>query len=195
MPSLLGQYSARVEQRDLIWQEGLHPEIGVLWATLLDGTAMWRWGLEEPSPEAVVWSPYVNGPSIGGLVLHMAAAEQYWLQQVATGVEVSPDDPAWAYDLNLDQYVPHWPSPPAEPYAWYVRIQDETRARMFELVRAHNRPDTVHQVGDSSATYRWILAHVAEHDAYHGGQAVLLHETFRQFRLGGPRQPLSIADI
>jgi len=165
--------------RDLRWDEWLNIEIGVLLATLQDATREWRENLERPVKEAIVWSPYENGPSIGGLLLHMASCEQYWLGKVAAGIELPENDPSWAYDSTMDQYVPFWPKPPAEPIGWYFQIQDEVRGRMADLISGHNQPDTVHE-RNTTQTYRWILARVVEHDSYHGGQAVLLHEMYKK---------------
>ena len=165
---------------DLSWDTNWDPELGILVATLQDSTREWRENLELPSPEAVIWSPYPNGPSIGGLILHMAAAEQYWISQIGAGIDVPADDPSWSYDSTMDQYVPHWPEPPRESTDWYFEIQDEIRVRMIEMIHAHGDPESSHATSRNTMTYRWILAHIIKHDSYSGGQAVLIHEIFKQ---------------
>ncbi len=165
---------------DLTWPETQSPDLGALVATLKDGTLEWRDNLGLPSPEAIIWSPYPNGPSIGGLLLHLASTELFWIQKVANGVEISPEHPAEKYDSTMDQYLPHWPIPPNEPIQWYFKIQDDTRTEMIDLILAHNDPSRGYENRRGSFTYRWILAHIVEHDSYHGGQAVLLHEMFKK---------------
>ena len=169
-----------MDKFDLEVDPNLNVEIATLIAALADGTREWRENLEVPSQEAMMWSPYPNGPSIGGLILHMASCEQYWLVKFAEGAEIPDGDPSWAYDETLDQFAPHWPLPPNESLDWYYRVHDEVRVRILETVRAHADPYSVHLGRTSSVTYRWILAHLVEHDSYHGGQAVLLHEMYKK---------------
>jgi uncharacterized damage-inducible protein DinB len=169
-----------VPHYDLSWSAELHPEIGTLVSTLQDSTREWRENLGTPSLEAVTWSPYENGPSIGGLILHMASAELYWLQDIGEQQKSSDDEPSVAYDQTLDQYAPHWPTPPSQPIEWYFSVQDDVRARMLELVTKRNDPASQHQTKRSTMSYRWILAHLVEHDSYTGGQAVLLHEMYKK---------------
>ncbi|MFZ4508104.1 MAG: DinB family protein [Fimbriimonas sp.] len=172
--------SLEMQHDDLELLPTLEPELAILVATLHDGAREWRENLESPSLDAIVWSPYPNGPSIGGVLLHVAAAERYWIQKVAAGIDISLDDPAWAYDTTMDQYGPSWPVPPAEPIEWYFDIQDRTRAEMIDLIVAHNNRFTIYQHHDYTVTYGWIVAHIVQHDSYHGGQAVLLHEMFKK---------------
>lgn len=155
-------------------------ELGVLIGTLEDSTREWRENLETPTPEALLWQPYPDGPSIGGLILHMASCEGYWLGQFVQGLEPDPNDPAFAYDSSMDQYIPSWPLPPEQPLSWYYEIQDAQRKQTIEWIRAHNAPTTEHVRRDSTMTYRWIVAHILQHDSYHGGQAVLLHEMWKK---------------
>jgi uncharacterized damage-inducible protein DinB len=162
---------------------GLHPELGILFGSLTDGTNEWRESLETPSPEAIIWSPYPGGPSIGGVLLHSISAEIHWLIKVGAGQ--TPDDthPARVYDASVDHLGPSWPVPPAEPIEWYFELQDKNREHMLEAVMNHNDPYAVHQGRTSTMTYRWILAHLVQHDSYHGGQAVLLHEMYKKVAL------------
>jgi uncharacterized damage-inducible protein DinB len=166
--------------RDLRWDDNLDPEIGILVATLVGSTQKWRDNLELPEAAAVTWQPYPDGPSIGGLILHMASCELYWIGEIAELQKVSDDEPSRTYDKTVDQYLPHWPTPPAEPIEWYFAIQDDVRSRILNLIARHGAPDTVHQTTRSSMTYRWILAHIIQHDSYTGGQAVVLHEMYKK---------------
>lgn len=110
----------------------------------------------------------------------MAAAERYWLQLNAEGIKMDPADPALEYDGRMDQNIPLWPTPPTQPIEWYLGVLDQTRQEMIILIYAHSDPASTHTTRWETVTYRWILAHVAEHDSYHGGQAVLLHEMYKK---------------
>ncbi len=78
---------------------------------------------------------------------------------------------------ETDQYNVSWPTPPDQPLAWYFACLDEVRAQTVAFVQTLLRADQplVHPTRDSQVyTARWLLGHVATHEAYHGGQAVLL---------------------
>ncbi|MBS1710080.1 MAG: DinB family protein [Armatimonadetes bacterium] len=171
-----------MDHYDVTPVEGMHPELGLLVATWRDSSREWRESLGEVSDAAVVWQPYPNGPSIGGLVLHMVACDLYWIEAMLfdKGYD-SLTGEAVEYDKQVDQYVPHWPTPPAKPMAWYLDLLDKTRAEMQALVATADDPERILERGGRySFTCRWVLAHALEHDSYHGGQAVLLHEMWKQ---------------
>ena len=167
-----------MKRSDIEPDPALPLDLGILVATWRDGTREWRENLGSPPPEAVTWQIYPNGPSIGGLILHMASCDRYWLQQFVEKVALDQTDPAVAYDSSMDQYIPNWPVPPAEPIAWYFDILDRAREAAFAMIARHG--DSLSEHGEYKETYRWIVAHLVEHDSYHGGQAVLLHETWKQ---------------
>ena len=108
----------RVKRYELVVDPSGSSELETLLACMYDGTREWRENLEEPSIEALTWQPYPNGPSIGGLILHMASCEAHWLQHFVGGIELDQDDPDISYDLSMDQYIPSWPTPPAKPIEW-----------------------------------------------------------------------------
>jgi uncharacterized damage-inducible protein DinB len=165
---------------DLTWSDDVNPEIGLLVAALEDSTREWRENLEMPCPEAVGWAPYLDGPSIGGILLHMASCEQYNVMKLGEGIEVPDDDVSWAYDSQMDQYVPYWPTPPQEPIEWYFAVLDEARRRIIDIIRGHGDPGSIHQTQRFTMTYRWLLVRMIKHDSYHGGQTVLLHEMYKK---------------
>ncbi len=158
-----------------------HPELSLLMATLQDSTREWRENLGRVSPEAIVWQPYPNGPSIGGQLLHMMDCESWWLRVVAEGEKDDLAGPAaeYARELNVDHH--HWPAPPKKPLKWYLALHDAHRAENLELIRRHGDPSSLHGKRQP-VTYAWIVAHLVEHDSYHGGQAVLLNEMYKHLR-------------
>jgi len=157
-------------------------QLETLLACINDGTREWREYLEEPPIEAIVWQPYPNGPSIGGQILHIASCEVYWLQLFVAGLGVDLSEPDMAYDSTLDQDNHHWPTPPSQPLSWYFEIQDRRRAESVAFIRSHGDPSAVYPRRDCEVTFGWIVAHLVEHDSYHGGQAVLLNEMWKKLR-------------
>ncbi|HSI73160.1 MAG TPA: DinB family protein [Fimbriimonas sp.] len=161
---------------DVAPAEGYHPEIGLLLASLQDSTREWRDELGQVPDEAMTWQPFEGGHSIGGLIMHMIDAESWWFETICCGVERSKEELAevLSEETNQDSFI--WPKPPAKPLSWYYELQDRYRARSIETVKSLDPTKNVVIPGyDHVFTTRWVLAHVVEHDSYHGGQAVLLN--------------------
>jgi uncharacterized damage-inducible protein DinB len=149
-------------------------EYGLLLSTLQDGTREWRQEIGEPSEDAIVWQAVPGGHSIGGLLLHIADVEIFWFEEAALGRKMSDADLKLFMSEETKQYEGAWPVPPREPWAWYMQILDDVRARTLRTVQDFpESSDTFHR-RTSTFTYRWALAHVVEHESYHAGQAVLL---------------------
>lgn len=164
---------------DLKPDENLDLQLGLLLAMLDDGTAEWREELEEMegfSQDAITWQPFPNGHSIGSVILHIADVEASWIHAVAAGQTRSEEELRRLLSAETQQDIAKWPAPPNEPLAWYWEQCDEVRKRTHQLVREMGDPK---HIGSRSArktdfTLRWMLHHVITHEAYHGGQAVLL---------------------
>lgn len=162
---------------DAMALEGMHPEVGLFAASLIDSTREWRGELGEVSNDALLWQPFPNGHSIGTQLLHLAGVEKWWIHCSCGGREFSPSDrELFQWDITDVDEV-RWPVAPSEPFAWYVKILDEVRAESLEVMAELDDPDRVFQRQGSinSQTVRWMLGHTLQHDAYHGGQAALLH--------------------
>ncbi len=127
--------------------------------------------------EIVTWQVGADGQSIGGLLLHIADVEGYWLHEAISGQVRPPEVVAALLSEETDQANVHWPTPPDQPLEWYYAQLDSVRAQTLAWVQALQ---SAHQVLTHPAregktyTVRWLLGHVVAHEAYHGGQAVLL---------------------
>ncbi len=158
---------------------GFDPQIGLLLATLNDSTREWRENLEEPSPEAICWQPAADFHSIGAVILHMADCEAYWFEEFAAKQERTEEEMKLLLVRETDQDNVKWPAPPNQPIEWYFELHDRIRARSLLAIKSMT-PEQIFPGSRASYTLRWIVAHVVEHDAYHGGQAVLLHELWKR---------------
>ena len=165
---------------DLLIPEGLHPELALLFGALQDSTREWRENLGEVNPAAMVWQPYPDGPSVGGVLLHMAAAETYWFSKFVERNELDASDPAIGCDNVMDQFAVQWPTPPSEPLTWYLEILARHREWTLQSLVRNPDPTSLHPCSHTQITLRWILSHIVQHDSYHGGQAVLLHEMWKR---------------
>jgi uncharacterized damage-inducible protein DinB len=157
---------------------GLDSQTGLLLAMLDDGTKEWRSELGRVAQEAIVWQPYSDGHSIGGEVLHIADVEAYWIQEVAYRKPLSEAELKTLLSKETKQYSFCWPTPPKKPLSWYFAQHDRMRQRTRKIVRELADPEYLAHRKKRTKSYeftlRWLLHHVITHEAYHGGQAVLL---------------------
>jgi len=162
------------ECRDVAPIAGLDVQTGLLLAMLDDGTQEWREDLGDVPDEMLVWQPFPHAHSIGALILHIADVEAYWLHQVGEGQARSEEELARLLSKETQQYDLSWPHPPAQPLSWFLAQHDEIRARTRQIVSTWDDPAHIRPAQDIEFTRRWLLHHVLTHEAYHGGQAVLL---------------------
>jgi len=167
------------EHYDVSPLPGLDPQIGLIAAMLQDATRDWREELGEVPDELVTWQPYPGGHSVGAVLLHMIDCEAGWLERIALGRERDPEElatlrPSEPPDEN--SYI----VPPSLPYAWYLGQYDKVRARSLQTLAQFRPPEASikHPRFDATFTLRWIASHIVAHEAYHGGQMVLLKELF-----------------
>ena len=159
---------------------GCQPDLGLLAAVLEDGTREWREELEGVTEDAIVWQPFPGGHSIGGLLFHIIEAEAFWVEMVCMGL---PENEALFKELmseQIKQYEVRWPTPPRKPISYYFELQDQVRATTLEHIASLCDPAAVKSRTDYDVTVRWVLGHVIQHEAYHGGQIILLNEMFKR---------------
>lgn len=160
--------------RDVLPTEGLEVQVGLLLEGMEVTTREWREELGEVSEEALIWQPIPNGHSIGAILLHITDVEAFWIHQVAGGRVRTEEELKRLLSEETDQYRGRWPSPPKQPLSWYLAQMDEIRARTREVAQEINAPEKTGLLWEQVFTFRWLLHHVMTHEAYHGGQAVLL---------------------
>ena len=163
-----------IQRIDVLPVPSADVQIGLLRAMLDDGTRDWREELGAVSDETVLWQPFPGGHSIGALILHIADVEAHWLHQIGAGQARSEEELTRLLSQETQQYEGVWPVPPREPLSWFLAQHDEIRARTRQIVSAWDDPAHVRSREDTEFTRRWLLHHVLTHEAYHGGQAVLL---------------------
>lgn len=110
--------------------------------------------------------------------MHIVACESFWLETFARGCRRSPAELRLTLDQETRQYGGFWPAPPREEIGWYYALHDRVRSRAFERLR-DDAADRRIARKDFEVSLGWVVAHVAQHEAYHGGQAVLLQDLWR----------------
>jgi uncharacterized damage-inducible protein DinB len=158
-----------------------YPEpYGLLCSILEDRTREWRGELTpDLTEDGIVWTPQPGTHSIGGVILHIIAVEVFWCERFALGLPGDAEERRllMADDIDVDEW--RWPEPPRQPISWYFELHDRIRARTLEGIKNWPAPDTAKDLHGHPRTMRWVLGHVIQHEAYHGGQAVLLNRLWQ----------------
>lgn len=164
--------------------EGFNPEMGLLAAMLQDSTREWREELGRVGKEAVLRQPFPNGHSIGTLMLHIANVEAFWIEKIAAGRALDPEEEKRLLSNEINQYGVFWPPSPRKPLAYFLEIQDNIRRRTLMTLQELGDPSMLitRRSGKTAFTLRWIINHVITHEAYHAGQAVLLQLMYRKLK-------------
>lgn len=172
--------------KDVAPLPGYQNPYGLLCAILQDATVEWQtefdWsGDLVPSlgPDVMAWRPYPGGPNIGGQILHMIIAEVAWFEWFVLKREISSEDKELLMWDEIDVDTGTWPDPPSEPMSWYLDLHARYRARTLEAVKQWPAADTVLEGTEHSYSPAWVLGHVIQHEAYHGGQIVMLYECYK----------------
>jgi uncharacterized damage-inducible protein DinB len=159
---------------------GYQEPYGLLCAILKDGTNEWRWELDQDlSEDAVVWQPYPGTHSIGAIILHIVSVEIFWFERFVLDLPADPEESKLTMADEIDVDAWHWPEPPRQPISWYFELHDRIRARTLESIKNWPPADSTREHDGRQLTMRWVLGHVIQHEAYHGGQAVLLNRLWQ----------------
>lgn len=154
---------------------------GLLCAILQDGTNEWRLELDPKlSEDAIVWQPYPGAHSLGGVVMHIMAVEVFWFERFVLDLPSDPEELKLTLAEETDVDEGRWPEPPRKPLSWYFEQHDRIRSRTLESIKQWPASDTSKVLHGNPRTCRWVLGHVIQHEAYHGGQAVLLQELWKR---------------
>jgi uncharacterized damage-inducible protein DinB len=154
---------------------------GLLAAILQDSTNEWRGELGgDLGPDITTWRARPGGPSMGAIIYHMIQSELFWFEIVALDQEIPADVKEELLWDQLDVDEGQWPDVPAKSLYWYFELQSRYRARALELAKRWPAPETMKVLHGSGRSMRWIFGHVIQHDSYHGGQIVMLHDLWKK---------------
>ena len=162
---------------------GYPDPIGLLAAVLQDSTLEWRGELPaELPPEVLTWPIRPDGQSIGAVILHMISAELAWSEGFLLKQPVSDEDKQKLMWDEIDVDESRWPVPPSEPLAWYYNLQDQYRNRTLESIKRWPEPDALVPGPRRKLSPTWVLGHLIQHDAYHGGQLAIIHDQYEKLK-------------
>lgn len=167
--------------RDVAPLPGYPETYGLLAAILQDATQDWRGELfdETIGPDAMSWQVRPGSYSMGAVMLHMAAVEVFWFEEFPLGRQWDPEERKllqWD-ETDVDKGV--WASPPAEDFEWYCALLDKVRTRTLNSIKEWPPSDSFISRWEKQTSLRWVFGHVIQHESYHGGQVVMLHELWK----------------
>ncbi|HLK16744.1 MAG TPA: DinB family protein [Fimbriimonadaceae bacterium] len=166
--------------KDVAPLPGFPEAYGRLLAVLQDTTADWRGELwDDIGAEVVSWRVRPGGQSIGAILLHMMVVELYWFEEFVLGCDIPDELRASVMWDEIDVDAGKWPEAPSQPITWYFERYDEIRARSLETIKSWPADDPVKDFYDQKVSLTWVLGHVIQHEAYHGGQIVMIYDLWK----------------
>ena len=123
--------------------------------------------------------PGSAAPSIAALLCHCGMAEISWITKVWRKQAVPA---AWRefYEAGMFRGAKSTPPrgvPVERIFAWLDAIREETRVWIMRNVTDRDLDRQI-ETPRGTATPRWILHHLIEHEAHHRGQITLLRRLF-----------------
>lgn len=143
------------------------------------------------SEEQARLTPTPSALSVGGLIKHVARVERYWMGTLVAGrpLEHVPNQNDWSAEFRLldDESLP-WA---IDLYDTVARETEEIVAAIPDLGQAVPKPDGVpwFPKNVTSWSVRWVLLHLIQETARHGGHADIIREAID----GGTYYPLLAA--
>ncbi|MEQ1935341.1 MAG: hypothetical protein ABL962_15890 [Fimbriimonadaceae bacterium] len=141
---------------------------------LEENTRSWRNDLGDVSQAAILWQPFPNGHSIGGIMLHMADEESLSCDEVILGQTRTRE----TCELLKSAVSPHlsslWPDPEPWPLYRYYEIQSWVRASTVRALREID--DTAALVSHprlGDIPIAMLVLKLIQHESFHVGEIAL----------------------
>jgi len=151
-------------------------ETALLWAILEDTSRMRRAEIGAVPDAFLAWSPADGMHSIGAVMMHIVETEAQWIHEVLGGQKRSPEEREFQQADATDQWGLRWATAPPLDWNELLAYHDTIRQKSRSVVETLREPEATAPLGQGSVTLRWVLKHVATHEAYHYGQIELLKQ-------------------
>ncbi len=118
-------------------------------------------------------------PTIGGTLCHIGLAEAWWIVEIWKR-ETIPSSWRTLYEcgvLKPGALKPPQGVPAATVFAWLDEVRESTRLALMKQTDKDIDRQVI-ETKKGKASLRWVLHHVAEHEAHHRGQIALLRRLF-----------------
>lgn len=159
------------------------PKVGLIHSMLEENRFKLKRMVKSLKPKHLAWQPDKDTNSVGTLLLHIAEAELFWMQEVIAGKPLTKKQKQeFRCDLyggqNTSQIEKH-------PLKFFFAKLDKVRAytgRVLGKLRDKDL-DQVHRSEKERITNGWILYHLIEHEASHFGQIGSLKNKMKRKKL------------
>ncbi len=166
------------KRRTLSPTPGLTSAIGYYISAMDDVREQLREAVAPLTNEQLGLRAVAGAHSIGALTLHIGEAEWWWMRCVIGGHELTDEDrrqPFWDVLLRPEEFARKGYS--AE---FCLDVVEDLRRRTRELLASFNDDDLDRiyshtRRGETiEVSLRWVLHHLADHEAQHKGQILML---------------------
>lgn len=137
------------------------------WLTHLRGSA--RGKVEGLTPEQLRWKPTPTANSVGGILVHMAYGERWWVRVVFAGEQLD-------LDWTADRFAPTFDVPEGWGADDVLAFHADEIARVDAVLDVETDPDARSRSELRPTTLRWVLTHLVEEVARHAGHLDITRE-------------------
>ncbi len=162
----------------LVPASGFSPGLGLYLSALKEVRDQLHKAVSDLTIEQVGRRAVEGAHPIGALVLHIGEAEWWWIQCNVLAQEMTDEDRAFTHWDVLEDPDGFATNGLSAEYC-LTRV-DEIRERTFAVLAKYNDDDldrlfNFRQRGKSiDVSLRWVLHHLADHEAQHKGQILML---------------------
>jgi uncharacterized damage-inducible protein DinB len=158
------------------------PSIDYLVGILEDARVTTLQRVEGISNEELHWQFAEGWNTVGALLSHIVACEEYFRIFFVERRDLSPaEEEQWTPGLEMGKFVPQLITD--EPIEGYIRKLEQSRARMLDAIRSLDaaefrekrdgyNPNTGFNLG-------WVLYHLSEDEVHHRGQISILRKLYK----------------
>ncbi len=168
----------------------LSPQIGLIYAMLEQNRRLVKDKARKLQPAHLLWRPDKKTNTVGTLLLHIAEAESWWMQEVIDGKPLTKKQKKeFRYDLYGGENTKQIGKTSLDYlFGKMNQVRRKTRRTLQKL--SDRDLDKVHKFKNDGMTYGYILFHLIEHEASHAGQISSLINRMKKLKLIKPK-PLS----
>ena len=164
-------------------EKGFFPTVGLIYSMLRLNREILKRKVAGLKPGHLAWQPDKYTNTIGTLLLHIAEAELWWMQEVIEGIPLTKKEKEeFRYEI--------YGSPQASPVErnelkFFLGKLDKVRAKTKKILQRLKDKDLerVHRDSQKRLSNGWILYHLIEHEASHTGQIASLKNRMKHLNL------------
>ena len=150
--------------------KNLSAQIGLIYGMMEGIRRIVKEKAKKLKPVHLTWQPNRQTNTIGTLLLHIAEAELWWMQEVIAGKPLTKKQKEeFRYDLYGGENTKQIGQTSLDYlFSKMDRVRRQTRRILRKL--SDRDLDKVHKFKNDRITYGYILFHLIEHEASHAGQ-------------------------